>query len=249
MSRLRGSIKQALSAEAKDIEQALIERKLDSLFAITPPEREKRRGLHASAIIVSDNVYCEREQILSLFYERNEEDNTPPSLKRIFREGDYVHKKWQDLFKIAGVAVAIEDRGYSPLFDLYMTPDAIIQLFHKKYVVEIKSVNTYGFKQLKAEHPSGTKQLQLYMHFTCIPNGFVLAEDKNTQEFKVLPVKYEPGQASKYVKRLYDLRDAKEQFIKKNILPKRICSSQGCQRAAKCPMSGACWGFYKKPLT
>ena len=249
MNSVKKGIKDAIANEAVDIENLLLERKLNELFRIPRDNAEERKGLHASAIIASDSAFCIREQILSLFYKRNEEENISDGLLRIFAEGNAVHEKWQNMFERAGIARGIEDRGYSKLFDLYMTPDAIIELNNKLYVVEIKSANTFSYKNMKTSHPSGTHQLQLYMHFLCIPRGFVLVEDKNTQEFKIFPVRYEPGLATPYVKRLYEINEAKESFLMDNTLPARTCKSVGCTRASRCAMSNACFGISKKKLT
>lgn len=248
MIDLKESIKKAMKDNMRDIESVIIENKLNSLFRIPKHEAEERKGLHASAIVVSDSVFCLREQVLSLFYKRNEEENLPDGLLRIFEEGNSVHAKWQDMFKRAGIERGIEDRGYSELFDLYMTPDAIIEINKKLYVVEIKSSNTYSYKLMKDSHPSGTKQLQLYMHFLCIPRGFVLVEDKNNQEIKTFIVKYEPGQAASLVKRLYDIRDAKQLYQHNNTLPNRLCDSRTCKRAERCALSDACFGIKRKEL-
>lgn len=248
MNSVKKGIKNAISNEQHDIENVLLERKLNSLFRIPRSNAEERKGLHASAIIASESAFCIREQILSLFYQRNKEENLPDSLLRIFAEGNAVHEKWQNMFERAGIARGIEDRGYSKLFDLYMTPDAIIEVNGKLYVVEIKSANTYSYKSMTNKHPSGTLQLQLYMHFLCIPRGFVLVEDKNTQEFKVFPVKYEPGQATPFVKRLYEINEAKENYLMDSTLPNRVCTSAGCTRASRCALSDACFGISKKKL-
>lgn len=248
MNNVKKSIVSALKSEKKDIENIIIERKLNSLFRIPKFQAEERKGLHASAIIAAESSFCMREQVLSLFFQRNKTNNLSDGLLRIFEEGNSIHAKWQNMFERAGIARAIEDRGYSKIFDLYMTPDAIVEINDKLYVVEIKSANTYSYKAMKSNHPSGTHQLQLYMHFLCIPRGFVLVEDKNTQEFKIFIVKYEPGLATPFVKRLYDINESKEIFMMSKTLPSKVCSSIDCPRASRCDLSEACFGVNKKKL-
>ena len=149
-------------------------------------ETAERKGLHASAIIVSDDKFCYRQQVLSLFYKQAQGEQVPVGLKRIFSEGDAIHEKWQRLFIRGGYAEPL-DCDYSRFneeFDLSYTPDIICNIDGVKMVGEIKSVNTFQFKKQKY-HASGRKQLQLYMYLTDIHDGFVLCEDKNTQEIKV----------------------------------------------------------------
>ena len=248
-SNLNNAVKKA-KAQSVDPTTLLIERKLTSLFMAPRHDKEDRKGLHASAIIASPNSYCMREQLLSVLFKRNKEENATvaPSLLRIFEQGNVIHEKWQDLFTRNGIAVGIEDRGYSPLLDLYMTPDAIIRLNNKLYVVEIKSANTFSFKHMTDSHPSGTKQLQLYMHFLCIPHGFVLVEDKNDQNIKIFPVEYEPGQARPYVERLYEIKAAKKRYEETGELPVRMCNKYGCKRAQACAMCDACFNKNREPL-
>ena len=47
----------------------------------------ERYGLHASAMIVSDNKFCVRQQVLSLLYKQRQGEQTQVGLMRIFEEG------------------------------------------------------------------------------------------------------------------------------------------------------------------
>lgn len=73
----------------------LIENALNRLFLHKNKSDEDRKGLHASALIDSDNHFCLREQVLSLLFKRNkdEKNELPINLIRIFREGDCIHEK------------------------------------------------------------------------------------------------------------------------------------------------------------
>lgn len=228
----------------------LIENALNRLFLHKNKSDEDRKGLHASALIDSDNHFCLREQVLSLLFKRNkdEKNELPINLIRIFREGDCIHEKWQGMFSNVAIDKGIEDRGYSKKFDLYMTPDAIVELNGKLYVVEIKSMNTFAFKHIKDKHPKGTKQLQLYMHFTGIPRGFVLCEDKNTQEFKVLLYEYNSDIVRPFIERLYRILRGKEKYLSSGKMCKRKCGSSTCKRAMECSMSDACFGKSRIPI-
>lgn len=168
-------------------------------------EEEERLGLHASAITGATKSFCYREQVISVLYrdfklagkkipkkianefnhkQGNHKHST--SLLRIFEEGKSIGTKWQRLF-IRGKLGVKEDMDISRMqedYDLSYTPDGVIVLDGKKYVVEIKSQNTFAFQKAKS-HPSGQKQLKLYMYFEGIDRGFVLVDDKNTSDFKI----------------------------------------------------------------
>ena len=117
----------------------------------------------------------------------------------------------------------------------------------REYLIEIKSVNTFSFKHMK-NHPSGEKQCRLYMHFTGIPRGFVLAEDKNTQDIKVFPVEYDAVKVKPYVERMYKVKQYLERYEETGKLPSKMCNSSKCKMASKCAYRDACFNINKIPL-
>lgn len=222
----------------------------------------ERKGLHASAIIVSDDKFCYRQQVLSLFYKQLQGEQTKVGLKRIFAEGDAIHEKWQRLFIRGGLCEPL-DCDYSRFdedFDLSYTPDIICKLpinmsltepcdKWEKYIVEIKSVNTYTYKKQKY-HASGRKQCQLYMYLTGIHKGIVLCDDKNTQDFKVYRYDYNPAEIAPYIRRLEKIQEYKEQLVLNKKLVPRIpqCSCYVSKKAQECPMRDVCFKKSKERL-
>ena len=261
-------IKDAIKNEGmQSAESMMIEQSFNKLFFLPPnPEEElkmikmqydqkdgDRYGLHASSIIVSDDKFCYREQVLSLFYKQNQGVNTPIHLKRIFEEGNYIHEKWQRLWIRGGMGISkcMDRSRFCEEYDLSYTPDGCpIKVIGKKYVAEIKSVNTFSFKHMKS-HPSGKKQLNLYTYLLDAKLGFVLAEDKNTQEFKVFPQEYDAGANEPYVIRLENIQKHKKQFLKHKIMVDGICRKHDCKRAMECGMRDACFnvGIGRKKLS
>ena len=208
----------------------------------------ERYGLHTSAIIVGEDKFCYREQVLSLLYKQAQGENVPLNLMRIFEEGNAIHEKWQRLFIRGGLCKA-EDCDFSKFYEQYevgYTPDAIITVNGKKYVVEIKSVNTYQFMKMTS-HPTATKQVQMYMHFTGIHDGIILCEDKNTQQFKIFMAKYNPDVIAPYSERLEAVQYYKERVFEEGKMVKRCeqCTSKLCKRAIGCSMRDACWNTGK----
>lgn len=228
-------------------------------------ETTERRGLHASAMIVSDDKFCYRQQVLSLFYKQLQGEQTPIGLKRIFSEGDAIHEKWQRLFIRGGLCEPLDCdfSRFAEEFDLSYTPDIICAIPEdyklesvyddsvKKipYIVEIKSVNTFTFKKQKY-HASGRKQCQLYMYLTGIHNGIVLCDDKNTQEFKVYKYEYNPTEIAPYISRLERVQEFKDRLVNRNKIVKRHekCTGYNCKMAASCPMHDVCYGRSKEKL-
>nr|DAS31090.1 MAG TPA: Exonuclease [Caudoviricetes sp.] len=208
-------------------------------------ETQERVGLHASAMIVSDNAFCIRQQVLSLIYKQLQGEQINVSLKRIFEEGNAIHEKWQRLFIRAGYGKA-EDMDFTRMckeYELSFTPDAIIDIPEfGKMVVEIKSVNTFQFKKMTG-HPSGEKQLQFYMNRTGIHQGIVLCDDKNTQDFKIFYKKYDPNIVAPFIERCEQVQYFKQKLLDEHKIVRRCegCNSYTCKRAESCPMKDACY--------
>lgn len=256
MASLIDDIKSERKGTVNNLEALIIEQKLNSLFYAKPNFKEEvrmlklqaqlkmqdRYGLHASAILVSDNEFCYREHVLSLLYKQIQGENIGINLKRIFEEGNFIGEKWQRLFIRGGLGIP-EDMDISQFrydYELSFTPDAIVTIGKKKYVVEVKSQNTFLFKK-QAGHPKGMKQLQFYMELTGIHNGFVLVEDKNSQEFKVLMAEYDSENMEPYINRLEMIQKYKKRLLSDKKMVGRICDTVTCKRAIKCNMKDACW--------
>lgn len=241
-------IKDAVKAEKdkkplQSTESIIIEQRLNKMFYTMRDNLEDDRvGLHASSIIGGDDSFCYRCQVLSLFFVQNKGHELPVTSLKIFAAGNSIHEKWQNMFIRSGAAVKIEARSFSEKYELYFTPDAIIEMNGKQYVVEIKSMNTYSFKHATS-HPSGRKQCMLYMHMLGIPNGFVLAEDKNTQDIKIFPVEYDYSVVVPYLTRLHEVQEMKKAFIKHKELPARHCKNCDTKQAVGCSMRDACWNI------
>lgn len=253
-----------------DLEKAF-EKKLNRLFYLDKKIKEEtefiqmvmtrgqdtaeRKGLHCSNVISAYSPFCLRGQVLSIFYRQNQNRDIPVSLKRIYTEGDAIHEKWQRLFIRGGYARPdqCDKTKYCDVYDLSYTPDIICTIDGVEYVGEIKSVNTNQFRNMVKnglDHESGKIQCFLYMYFTNIRNGFVLCEDKNTQDFYVRLYQYDGDIIKSYIRRLDDIQKAKKILLTKKKIPGKIeaCTEYGCRCALDCPMSEVCWGKEKEKL-
>jgi hypothetical protein len=217
-------------------------------------ETTERYGLHASAIIESDSKFCVRQQVLSLMYKQIQGDNVSVPLKRIFEEGNAIHEKWQRMFIRAGYAKAknLDRSRFNEQYELSYTPDIMCRIPLKldkekeeliTMVGEIKSVNTYQFKNMTS-HPSGKKQMQFYMWLTGVHKGFVLCDDKNTQEFKVFLYDFDMSIVAPFIERLEMIQFYKERALNEHKMVNRHedCKSVNCKKAQECPMRDACYG-------
>lgn len=210
-------------------------------------ESDERVGLHASGIIVSDKKFCLRQQVLSLIYKQLQGDQLSVGLRRIFEEGNAIHEKWQRLFLRAGYSEVndLDVTQFNDKFRVSFTPDIICRIpefYDGEMVGELKSVNTFQFGKM-SRHPSAGKQLQWYMYLTGIHKGFVLSEDKNSQDIKLEVYDYNPEVVAPFIDRCMKIKDGYKKVFreKKMVARPSDAKSEDCKRCSSCPMKVACW--------
>lgn len=246
---LKKDLLELSSASKDEVWAMLVKNKLEHLF-LEDRAHENRYGLHASAILASDNEFCFREQVLSLFYEMNQGEQLPIKALKVFAQGNAMHEKWYKLFKRAGIDVAIERSLFLKKYDLSFTIDALLNLFNEEIICDVKSQNSFAFKKSKG-HPSGEKQVNFYLwalsKYTGVPHrkGFVLVDSKDDQEIRIVTVKYNKEKVVPYVERLKAIQDMKKEFMESKELPKRKCANCDTKRASQCNMRDACFNIGK----
>jgi len=219
---------------------------LNKLFYQWNIKKQKdRTGLHASGIIVADENFCFREHVLRYFYKSTLVGSSWIRLLRIFLQGWYIHKKWQYLFVMGGIAESVERAHVNKFWNFYFTPDATITILNKKVVVEIKSHTMIGFDKLNSPPVDATRQAQIYMHFAGIPWAMILIENKNNQEFKTWMIDYDPQMVVPYLERILYLKKLFLVFRQNGKLPKKHdrCDFEGKKnpRAKTCDMCHLCF--------
>lgn len=212
-------------------------------------ETQERKGLHASALIVGEKDFCLRQQVLSLLYKQLQGEQLSVGLMRIFEEGNAVHEKWQRLFIRAGFSKPgqLDVTRLNKKYNISFTPDIICKIpdfYDGRMVGEIKSVNTYQFQKM-IRHPSAHKQLQWYMFLTGIHKGFVLCEDKNTQDFKCEVYDFDIESIKPFVDRAESIKKAFENVIENHKMVKRpdFAKSPDCKKCGSCAMRNSCWNI------
>jgi len=137
-----------------------------------------------------------------------------PRLMRVFECGHSMHERFERWFGELGIQIAPElvlDEN-SPdetiarkcrELNVSGRTDSVIIIGDKLYLVELKSANSNMFKyQLKQPKVQHLWQLQIYMYLTNIHEGFLLYEDKNTQELKEFYIKYDPDLVAMLIERI-----------------------------------------------
>lgn len=212
-------------------------------------ESQERVGLHASSLIVGDKDFCVRQQVLSLIYKQLQGEQINVGLMRIFEQGNAIHEKWQRLFIRAGYSKAsdLDVTQFNDAYKISFTPDIICSIpefYDGKMIGEIKSVNTFQFQRM-VKHPSAWKQCQWYMYLTGIHKGFVLSEDKNTQDFKIEVYDYDPSIVAPFIDRAEAIKYYYNKLMKQYKMVQRPddAKSSDCKRCKDCPMRLSCWNL------
>lgn len=210
-------------------------------------DTQERIGLHASALIKGEKEFCLRQQVLSLIYRQLQGEQISVGLKRIFEEGNAIHEKWQRMFIRAGYSTAndLDVTKFNEKYRISYTPDIICEIpeFHKgKMVGELKSVNTFQFQRM-TRHPSAWKQLQWYMYLTGIHKGFVLSEDKNTQDIKLEVYDYDSSIVAPFIDRAEEIKYRYKKVMLERKMVKRPSDAKtpDCKRCKECALRNACW--------
>ena len=210
-------------------------------------ETQERIGLHASSLIKGEKDFCLRQQVLSLMYRQLQGEQLPVGLMKIFEEGNAIHEKWQRLFIRGGYSKAkdLDVTQFNEKYRISFTPDIICRIpefYDGKMIGELKSVNTHQFRKM-SRHPSAWKQLQWYMYLSGIHKGFVLSEDKNTQETKIEIYDYDVNVVSQFIDRAEEIKFRYKKAMKEHKMVKRPedATSPDCKRCKQCALINACW--------
>lgn len=170
---------------------------------------QRARGDH---FYITDAGKCPRQIFFK--FKKAPRAEMEPRIMRIFDVGDYTHMRLMSVLFSLGIVRAAEVK-IPPQEIISGRADAIIGLEGgKPYVVDFKSISSYGFKSLEKPKPEHVKQIQLYLHYFKVPQGILLYENKNSQELKEFQITYDPALVEKL---LEDFKTLKEQIGKDTI--------------------------------
>lgn len=247
----KNNLKEALTKQIQggDAWSMMVEQRLNKLFIEDRQDMSaegERVGLHASSILKGEDHFCYREMVLALFFKQDQGADLPLKMLKIFAAGNAIHEKWYRLFRKAGIDVAIERTLFLDDYDLSFTIDALLDILGEEVVCDVKSQGTFIFKKAKG-HPSGEKQVNFYLWaltvYTGVPHrrGFVLVDNKDSQELRIVPVIYSKEKVRPYVERLKKIQELKKDFLVRGKLPPRKFDDPNCKRCAECNLRSACW--------
>jgi hypothetical protein len=233
-----------------DLASRVLQKAMEDVVSAGAMDNE-RVGFHASNLKVDtgkasySQKFCYRQAVLAQFYKQNRVVHSPKTIA-LFENGIDLHQRWQRWFERAGVARHIERPHIETNWNLYFTPDAVIELGGVLYIVEIKGYRQEEYWRLiKATTPPSEAYVQanIYAHILNIDDILVLVENKNTQDFKVWPCKYDPALMEPFIPRLNTIQVMAVEHGKTGRLPDRLsaCVTPDSPRAKGCSSCQACF--------
>lgn len=158
-----------------------------------------------------------------------------PRILRLFDHGNYIHELI--IKALSGQKVLRGDEVNIPANNLVSgRADALIQVAGEDYVVDIKSINSMGFRVLAEPSLEYVYQIQLYLHFFQINQGVLLYVNKDTQDLKEFLIDYD----EELCHRLLDGLELLGQKIAANRVPVRSGDWPSNGQCRYCPYKEVC---------
>lgn len=171
-------------------------------------------------------------------------ENTDELAIANMENGKYVHERLQKMFQDSALEVELEREirnEYPPIFGF---ADIVMKWEGQDVIGEIKSMKEemYALRRVNMQPvPYHKLQLLIYMAVTGIKEGFLFYENKNTQEFMIIPVSMTErnqkivDQTFEWMRTIWDNFNAEEPKLPERPFKK---SSKECKY---CPIKDACW--------
>lgn len=237
--------KAALKDKAQDFYKAIIEE--EAKEEVLKKFRELSVAMNAPAkrskgVISPSTLYgaCLRR----LYYDRTGEEPSNPnagkpsaSLLRIFDNGSMWHSYIQDMLYRAGLLKEMEVSVKDERTGVSGSGDGVIKLKDKKYLLEIKTINDYSFKKLRAPLEHHRFQASVYAHFLKLDGIIYLYVNKNTQELLEFIEPIHEASKREFLEILRDVNDA----VEEGVAPDRSCKDKLSERALNCKYCDLCF--------
>lgn len=195
-----------------------------------------RKFLHASEILHG----CERKMFYDLTgveWSNPNAGKPSPQTQMIFDFGHWIHSHVQMLLWRSGVLEGIEVPFSNKEFRMGGKADGVVRITRRR-LLEIKSINTYGFKSLKtAGNSDHVTQASIYAKNLGLSEVHLLYVDKNTCETKEFITPTDLIAVSRVEKTAKLIVRA----VKDNTVPDRVCLNDIAAKALTCKYCTTCF--------
>lgn len=133
-------------------------------------------------------------------------------LKRIFDHGNVTQDRYQRYFE--NMRILRQTEAPAKLTNPLISGRADFIIWHKEknanYVIELKTINKAGFKELAAARDDHSTQLQIYLNLLGIAEGGVLYECKDDQQIKLFNILRSDEKWAAIVERCFRIMNMKK---------------------------------------
>ena len=211
---------------------------------------EQQKNKEQTRFYVTDAGKCPRAVFFK--FKNAPRAKMDPRILRIFERGEYFHR---NIFNILyRLRIGVTTEVPIPSQELISgRADAILSMNNENYVLDVKSINSMVFRNLREPKEENVYQIQLYLHYFNIKKGILLYIDKDQQEMKEFLVNYDSNLVGSLIRNFEDLKVK----IDRNIVPSRISGwpsnwqCRYCQFKDICKMAGQgeiSWEDFKKKV-
>lgn len=156
--------------------------------------------------------------------------------------GTYAHDRIQKMMEKTGTVKHLEKEIKYDDPPIRGFVDAVIEWEGKDIVGEIKTAKSETFDVKAASNkPSGNHRIQIlmYMKVLEIDEGFVMYENKNTQEICVIPISMNENN-KKFIEEVFEWMRGVYAAYEANTLPTRT-NTKSSYQCKGCPVRAKCW--------
>lgn len=151
---------------------------IDQYLKSRPRKWRKDRCFHPSAL------HLPAKALYDHYMGRDGERELDPRTLRIFDNGSTVHERIQGYLKDAGLLVQAEVPVKNEQYEIFGHADGIVRLNGVEGVLELKSINAFGFHNLYEPKADHVVQVNTYMFCLAMPRAVLVYECKDDQELK-----------------------------------------------------------------
>jgi len=178
---------------------------------------------------------CARAIVYDILGIPAKERNTPQT-QRIFDNGHGVHHRIENYLEKMKLFDVLSDgkpaREVALSNDEYWikgTCDGILNIEGMKFILEIKSINTWKYSTLEQPEWYYLDQIHLYFYCSGIPQGIFLYENKDTQVLREFIIEQDDERLNKLLDKIRFIQDC----VKKGVLPAMDCQDKSKAKYCK----------------
>lgn len=195
----------------------------------------QRENKEQANFYVTDAGKCPRAVFFK--FKNAPREKMDPRILRIFEHGEYLHRNIFNILYRLKIGVTTEV-PIPPQGIISGRADAIICMNNENYVLDIKSMNSFIFKNLTEPKEENVYQIQLYLHYfqPNISKGILLYIDKDKQNMKEFIVPYDASLSESLVKKFEGLKEK----IDSDTVPKTLPDYPNNWQCGYCQFKDIC---------